>query len=291
MTVEDLANVLHIDKLGHQELLMGGIDLLREFHYNLDRENLQYLAMQLGCKARSLYNELHASIPTSTGGKTEQVTTATLAAVADINDSVKDVVSWLDRTPFEGHEPYLHVKSTLLKICLELATNAQRDLFAEQPVQVIREGCQNLARLSDRIVQEFCDPLVLQPASLDVATIKKKPEDDHVLMNLHGSVAGDGIDLWIQVQWFYQLPAVGICFMTLIALVHFLQGMLIQTTYKGIHVIGGVKFQSPAHQCGKIEEGDEVVQVTSPSKFFKLFDKTLLKYCKYLPNRSTIKLW
>lgn len=37
--------------------------------------------------------------------------------------------------------------------------------------------------------------------------------------------------------------------------------MLIQTSYKGVHVVGGVKFQSPAHQCGKIEEGDEVVQV------------------------------
>ena len=37
--------------------------------------------------------------------------------------------------------------------------------------------------------------------------------------------------------------------------------MLIQTTFKGVHMIGGVKFQSPAHQCGKIEEGDELVQV------------------------------
>jgi hypothetical protein len=40
------------------------------------------------------------------------------------------------RTPFDGHEPYLEVKGNLLKICLELATNAQRDLFAEHPVQV-----------------------------------------------------------------------------------------------------------------------------------------------------------
>lgn len=40
------------------------------------------------------------------------------------------------RAPFGGHEPYLEVKSNLLKICLELATNAQRDLFAEHPVQV-----------------------------------------------------------------------------------------------------------------------------------------------------------
>jgi len=70
--------VFLIEKLGHQEIFMGAIDLLRDFvrkkhviiknyyieviivivimnkHYNLDRENLQYLAMQLGCKARSL---------------------------------------------------------------------------------------------------------------------------------------------------------------------------------------------------------------------------------------------
>ena len=42
-----------------------------------------------------------------------------------------------NRSPFEGHEPYLLIKRTLLTICLELATNAQRDLFAEQPVQVL----------------------------------------------------------------------------------------------------------------------------------------------------------
>jgi len=54
------------------------------------------------------------------------------------------------------------------------------------------------------------------------------------------------------------------CLMDLVVLYFtclFLQGMLIQTSYKGVHVIGAVKFQSPAHQCGKIEVGDEVVQV------------------------------
>ncbi|XP_032790623.2 uncharacterized protein LOC116927700 isoform X4 [Daphnia magna] len=235
-TVEDLP-VFHIDKLGHQEIFMGAVDLLRDFHYNLDRENLQYLAMQLGCKARSLFNELLSTCHSYNNGKAEQVTTATLAAVADIIDRVKDLLSWLDRAPFDGHEPYLEVKSKLLKICLELATNAQRDLFAEHPVQVIREGCLSLITITDRIICEFLDPLVLQPASLDVATVKKKPEEDVVLISSHSiSSSYDGTDLW-------------------------LQGMLIQTSYKGVHVIGGVKFQSPAHQCGKIEEGDEVVQV------------------------------
>ncbi len=78
-------------------------------HYNLDRENLQQLAMHLGCKARSLFNELRTPVPAQSDGKSEQVTTSTLAAVADIIDSVKDLVSWLDRAPFEGHEPYLQV--------------------------------------------------------------------------------------------------------------------------------------------------------------------------------------
>lgn len=52
--------------------------------------------MQLGCKARSLYNELRSTYH-SFSGKTEQVTTSTLAAVADIIDQVKDLLSWLDR--------------------------------------------------------------------------------------------------------------------------------------------------------------------------------------------------
>lgn len=55
------------------------------------------MAMKLGCKARSLYNELRSTVPSSVNGKSEQVTTLTLAAVADIIDGVKDLMSWLDR--------------------------------------------------------------------------------------------------------------------------------------------------------------------------------------------------
>ena len=40
-----------------------------------------------------------------------------------------------------------------------------------------------------------------------------------------------------------------------------LQGLHIQSSYNGLHVIEGIKEQSPADLCGKIEEGDEVIQV------------------------------
>ena len=69
-------------------------------------------------------------------------------------------------------------------------------------IQVIRQGCISLAGITDKIICEFVDPLVLQPASLDVATVKKKPEEDLVLLNSHSITNGtDGIDLWIQASF------------------------------------------------------------------------------------------
>lgn len=68
--------------------------------------------------------------------------------------------------------------------------------------KVIREGCISLVGITDRIICEFLDPLVLQPASLDVATIKKKPEEDVVIISSHSiSNSFDGIDLWLQVRF------------------------------------------------------------------------------------------
>lgn len=74
-------------------------------------------------------------------------------------------------------------------------------------MQVIRQGCISLAGITDKIVCEFVDPLVLQPASLDVATVKKKPEEDLVLLNNLSICNGaEGLDLWIQVRFYPSTP-------------------------------------------------------------------------------------
>ena len=62
MTVDDLYK-LHVEKLGHQEIILESLELLRNFHYNLDQENLQYICLRLSCKARSLYNEMSLNLP------------------------------------------------------------------------------------------------------------------------------------------------------------------------------------------------------------------------------------
>ncbi|XP_063608204.1 uncharacterized protein LOC134782598 isoform X5 [Penaeus indicus] len=235
---------LHVTKIGHQEIILQGVELLRNIHYHLHQENVQYLALRLSSKARSIYNELRALSATSRGGggsageeedgeeeedgtggdrasdkkKQERVSTAVIAGVADVLSSVKGVVSWLNRQPFEGVEQYDSLKSNLVELSIRLATIAQRDMFAENQATVILQSCLKLANISDKIIQECNDPLIIQPASLDIATIKKKADD----------------------EW----------------------GVMLQSSYHGVHQVSGVRALSPAHQCGKLQEGDELVQVS-----------------------------
>ncbi|KAK7072018.1 Connector enhancer of kinase suppressor of ras [Halocaridina rubra] len=243
LTPDELPS-LHVTKIGHQEIILQGIELLKNIHYQLHQENVQYLALRLSSKARSIYNELRIVTSSSRHGcgsageddegnededdhmdgndessqkKQERVSTAVIAGVADVLSSVKGLVSWLNRQPFVGVEMYDILKNSLVDMSIRLATIAQRDMFAENQATVIQQSCLKLAQMSDKIIQEYSDPLIIQPASLDIATIKKKADD----------------------EW----------------------GVLLQGSYHGIHQVSGVRNLSPAHQCGRLEEGDELVQV------------------------------
>ncbi|KAG8189753.1 hypothetical protein JTE90_012928 [Oedothorax gibbosus] len=218
---DDLTN-LNMTKIGHQELVLEAVELLRQLHYNLTSETLQSLALKLGCKAQSLFNDLKRVCQDfADTGKKERVSVETLSAVSDIINLVKSLISWLDRYPFVGQESYSDVRKTILKLSVELASTAQRDQFAENPHGIIKETCAKLAAQSDKVVQDFNDSLIIQPASLEVAKIKRKQEDD---VGIH---------------------------------INSLEGI----HFSGIHIIEQIKFQSPAYRTGKVEEGDEIVQV------------------------------
>ncbi|KAL1436216.1 hypothetical protein MTO96_010953 [Rhipicephalus appendiculatus] len=212
---DDLTS-LNISKVGHQELILEAVDQLRQLHYKLITENLQSLALKLGCRARSVYNEIKR-MTTTDQDNVVNIATSILADVSEVLLAVKSFVSWLDRAPFEGQERYTNIRQTVLKLGIELASTAQRDHFAAKPYAVIQSSCYNLADICDIIIQECHDSLIIQPASLDVATVKKKTDE----------------------EW----------------------GMQINSSYSGIHVVGGVKFQSPSHRCGKVDVGDEIVQI------------------------------
>ncbi|XP_055930788.1 uncharacterized protein LOC129961019 [Argiope bruennichi] len=218
LTADDLEE-LHIFKIGHQLLILEAVELLRELHYSLNTETLQSLAVKLGCKARSLYNDLKLNGPQDhlENMRQERISTNVLSAVSEILTSVKALISWLDRLPFLHDSLCMKLKKTVLKLSIELASTTQRDQFAERPHSLIKRNSLHIAELCDKFVQDSKDSLILQPASLDIAMIKKKPDEE--------------------------------------------LGIHIKSTYSGVHIIGGIKDQSPAKSCNKVEKGDEIVQV------------------------------
>jgi len=98
------------------------------------------------------------------------------------------------------------------------------------------------------------DSLILQPASLDVAHVKKRSNS----YNCGAEDANFGIA-------FEPFPLAG------------------------VHVINSVRFQSPAHQCDRIHPGDEIVQIN----YQTVIGWSLKKVCQLMeenPSEMTITL-
>lgn len=66
-------------------------------------------------------------------------------------------------------------KNILLKLALEIVISGQRDQFVVNPVENIYGITKQLAKIADYIIQESQDSLILQPATLNVVTVKRRP--------------------------------------------------------------------------------------------------------------------
>ena len=180
----------------------------------MDIENLQYVALKLSWKSRSLFNEIKMRENTPKSCQSplpnrEKVDTSTMSFVAEVLDALMIILSWMDKPPFERFNI-----AKMINVGIELATNAQRDTFAENPMEVIKNCCRCLADLSDNLIQDVSsrDSLTLQPASLDQVTIEKRPGHDDF-----GLVIGKKHALKIYNQfalntsWFYPLVLPQLC--------------------------------------------------------------------------------
>ena len=156
---------------GPKSYFVLGIQVLVLFniifqHYNLSTENLQFIALKLSCKARSLYNEIcileskhggvgpnGSSLISSSSSSRQKVDTLTMSAVADVLDALMTMLSWLNKPPFGAqmisatteNNSYSVFSQCYVSLGIELATNAQRDAFAENPVETIQKCCLKLA--------------------------------------------------------------------------------------------------------------------------------------------------
>ena len=64
-----------------------------------------------------------------------------------------------------------------MRLGLELATVAQRDRFVQNPIKQITNLTEKLYKLSDYIIQDISDPMLLQPSYLELITLKKKESE------------------------------------------------------------------------------------------------------------------
>lgn len=243
-----------ISKMGHQELVLEAVDLLRALRYTLDTENLQSLALQLGCKARNVVAELQVRHGENDQNRAnvlrgelqrKRLSVTVLSYVADLLTTLKNLVSWLDRAPFEGIYDICRLRNSVVKIGLDLVTVTQRESSYVDPEETITKSCKTLIEYCEGLVRDTKDPLVIQPAALELATIRKKQGEE--------------------------------------------LGMNILSAYNGIHGISSIKDMSPADLCSKIEKGDEVLQVNGQTVLgWQL--KQLVKILKDKPKEVTLLL-
>ncbi|EDW48277.1 uncharacterized protein LOC6609587 [Drosophila sechellia] len=198
-------------RIGHQEVVLEAVENLRNFHYHLKNDNLQFMALHVATAAKNLHRELARNHAEST-----KIDTRILHDITRTIATLKPLVGSLERTPFRKQEMYREYCGNVLKCGLELATIAHRDRFALQPVPAIRQSAERLENLANFVIQDISDPMVLQPASLNLVTLKKRESE---------------------------------------------LGFNIESSYNGIHRVTDIKYNSPAHNSGKIEDGDEIVQI------------------------------
>jgi len=141
-------------------------------HYHLKNDNLQFMALHVATAAGNLHRELARNHAEST-----KIDTRILHDITRTIATLKPLVGSLERTPFRKQEMYREYCGNVLKCGLELATIAHRDRFALQPVPAIRLSAERLENLANFVIQDISDPMVLQPASLNLVTLKKRESE------------------------------------------------------------------------------------------------------------------
>lgn len=202
-------------------------------HFNLDKENLQFMALHVATAARSL----HRLLALKSGAS--MIETQILNDITRTIGKIKSLIGWLDRSPFQGQFQFAEICRKMLRLGLEMATIAQRERFVENPVEQIRTTAETLERLANYIIQDITDPMLLQPASLNLVTLKKRESE---------------------------------------------LGFNIETSYHGIHRVTDIKHNSPAHNSGKIEDGDEIVQINYQTVVGWQYKTVLLQLRESLPD-------
>uniref|UniRef100_A0A8B9D9T9 Connector enhancer of kinase suppressor of ras 2 n=1 Tax=Anser cygnoides TaxID=8845 RepID=A0A8B9D9T9_ANSCY len=150
---------LGVTRIGHQELILEAVDLLCALNYGLETENLRTLSHKLNASAKNLQNFITGRRRSGhyDGRASRRLPNDFLTSVVDLIGAAKNLLAWLDRSPFVSVTEYSLLKNNIVQLCLELTTIVQQ-------VGV----CKTLSGICDHIISLSSDSLVSQSAHLEV---------------------------------------------------------------------------------------------------------------------------
>ncbi|MEQ2236631.1 Connector enhancer of kinase suppressor of ras 2 [Ilyodon furcidens] len=98
-------------------------------NYGLETENLRTLSHKLNASAKNLQNFI---LGRRRGGHydgraSRRLPNDFLTSVVDLIGAAKNLLAWLDRSPFASVTEYSLLKNNIVQLCLELTTIVQQD--------------------------------------------------------------------------------------------------------------------------------------------------------------------
>ncbi|KAG2463743.1 CNKR2 kinase, partial [Polypterus senegalus] len=125
-------------------------------NYGLETENLRTLSHKLNASAKNLQNFITGRRRSGhyDGRASRRLPNDFLTSVVDLIGAAKNLLAWLDRSPFVSVTEYSLLKNNIVQLCLELTTIVQQ--------------CKTLSGICDHIISLSSDSLVSQSAHLEV---------------------------------------------------------------------------------------------------------------------------
>uniref|UniRef100_A0A3B1IYL7 Connector enhancer of kinase suppressor of Ras 2 n=1 Tax=Astyanax mexicanus TaxID=7994 RepID=A0A3B1IYL7_ASTMX len=161
---------LGVTRIGHQELILEAVDLLCALNYGLETENLRSLSHKLNASAKNLQNFITGRRRGGhyDGRVSRRLPNDFLTSVVDLIGAAKNLLAWLDRSPFVSVTEYSVLKNNIVQLCLELTTIVQQDCTVYETENKILHVCKTLSGICEHIISLSSDSLVSQSAHLEV---------------------------------------------------------------------------------------------------------------------------
>ncbi|XP_064205630.1 connector enhancer of kinase suppressor of ras 2-like [Anguilla rostrata] len=172
---------LGVTRIGHQELILEAVDLLCALPKDMQIDGLSRV---YSCFSQCTLGQAPAppvTLPKIRRPTPRQCTLTDgarapaawlpndfLTSVVDLIGAAKNLLAWLDRSPFVSVTEYSLLKNNIVQLCLELTTIVQQDCTVYETENKILHVCKTLSGICDHIISLSSDSLVSQSAHLEV---------------------------------------------------------------------------------------------------------------------------